>query len=117
MTDDLPATLDELTVQQEDFAQMYAKCGNATRSYIATYGTKGDASKVAVRIAASRLANNPAVAARIHALRTAIRSRHRAPIDPCEGVCMPALPWHRRQIRMAGRRGIHRRCGALGSDT
>jgi phage terminase small subunit len=72
MTDDLPATLDELTVQQEDFAQMYAKCGNATRSYIATYGTKGDASKVAVRIAASRLANNPAVAARIHALRTAI---------------------------------------------
>lgn len=64
--------LSELTTQQEKFAQMYAKTGNATYCYRLVYNVAPETSRAVVNSKAHELRHHPAVAARIHVLRAAI---------------------------------------------
>jgi hypothetical protein len=65
-----PAPADELSIAEHAFAAEYATHGNATKAFKAVFGNEPGRSPAAVRLAASDLALNPAVRARVAQLRT-----------------------------------------------
>ncbi|HTU68245.1 MAG TPA: terminase small subunit [Steroidobacteraceae bacterium] len=73
-TNQMLAKTDGLTVRQQNFARIYAATGHAMDSYRAAYGCE-NSSRATIRVNASRLLHNPAVAARIRSLQEAAGAR------------------------------------------
>ncbi len=72
LTDTAPVPVEELTVQAERFAALYAQCGNASTAYRKAYNVAATTLPNTVHRKAHQLKHTPAVARRIHELRNAL---------------------------------------------